>query len=482
VEITYGRFNYFPYESSWAVFVKAAALNLVSPSRLIASLSRVPVARYWMSDDLHIKNMADALGLPQAAVDRCFIDSLTACPPQNSHVYIRHCRRCIAAGYHSVYFLLHMLQRCPWHDEPLIACACCSRACLTASSLRIQPLEVGFTVHMRCGHFSFCSLGAVRMNEITDDQWQAYEHLGLQLQEWFQAVRAINSPIVDYASALYDPSWVGGSVPSKCEQLINCGLHQALAGVGPFPVPEAITVQPLPPQHVRITPYRAGEAEYKFGEEDLFALYRCVRRYLYKRYIKRHGECYRYLARLTTQGLHALDCQAACTVSAAYLAWRLALRYEFGGETLLNLAAPSRDILPTTARQIMELWIALFYTIWAGIERTNASRSVDRDRYSVALSCNAAPLTLSSEAVSIIGYTGSNLLHLICIHAAPEWLVRQAEERCLKRHRIAELSNSRAWESVQFWAYRPNPRTFLRFWYGQHGKGGGRISPVVAAG
>lgn len=480
MNITYGQFNYLPFESSWAVFTKAGGLNLIPPHYLIATLTGEAGARYWAAMDVDTAKLASALGLPEAAISRCFIDHVTSNPQSSSIASIRHCPQCIAAGYHSVFFLLHIVQSCPWHDEPLIHCRCCSRACLPGG-MTIKAQNEGFNASTRCGHFAFCSTGSVRLSKITANQWQAYATLGLALQGWFRAAQAINSPLVDYATSLYNPAYLGGSVPSKHEQLVNCGLQLALSAVGPFPASRAIAPTPLPPQQVNTTPYMAHDAIFQPDQESLFALYRCVRHYLYKRYVRAHATCYRYLAALTAQGRHALDSQSACTVSAAFLAWRLALRYDYGEGGPINLTAPSHTILPTTDRQIMALWITLFYAIWSGIERTNASSSTERDRFSVTLSSNVPPLTLGNEVVCICGHSHSSLLQFTAIHADPQWLVSQTAERCQKRSSAAEQSNAHARETVQFWAYQPHPATLLRFWYNPHLKVG-RSSPVVAAG
>ncbi|WP_346830783.1 hypothetical protein ABDX87_27830 [Pseudomonas abietaniphila] len=480
MKIIYGQFNYLPFESSWAVFIKAGGLNLIPPHSLIKTFSDRAGARYWAATDMNSARLASGLGLSKAAISRCFIDHVTSGTQRESAAFIRHCPQCIAAGYHSVFFLLHIFKRCPWHDELLTHCRSCSRAC-SPGGMSIRAQNEAFNASIRCGHFAFCSTGSVRLSVITADQWHAYASLGLALQKWFNAARKINSPLIDYASSLYDAAYLGGSVPTRQEQMINCGLQLALSAVGPIPASQAISSTPLPPLEVNTTPYRADDAVFQPDHETLFAMYRSVRHYLYKRYVRAHAACYRYLTTLTTQGLHALDSTCACTASAAFLAWRLALRYDYGEGGPINLTAPSHAILPTTQRQIMALWITHFYAIWSGIERTNASCSMERDRFSVALSSNVPPLTLGNEVVCICGYAHSRLLQLTTVHVDPQWLVSQSAERCQKRRSTADQSNVRARETVQFWSYQPHPATLLRFWYNPYVKMC-RNSPVVAAG
>lgn len=480
MKITYGQFNYLPFESSWALFTKAGALNLIDPHRLIAAFSGRAGARYWAAMDIDVVKLAGALLLSEAAVSRCFIDHVTGSAQPSSTAFIRHCPQCIAAGYHSVFFLLHIVQRCPWHDEPLTYCRSCSRAC-SPGGMTIRAQNEEFNARIRCGHFAFCSSGSVTLSKIAADQWRAYASLGLALQKWFKAAQVLNNPLVDYATSLYTPAYLSGSIPVRQEQLINCGLQLALSAVGPFPAAPAISSTPLPPLKVNTTPYMAHDAVLQPDEKDMFAMYRSVRHYLYKRYVRSHAACYRYLATLTTQGHHALDSQGACTASAAFLAWRLALRYDYAEGGPINLTAPAHTLLPSTRRQIMALWITLFYAIWSGIERTNASRSMERDRFSVALSSNVPPLILGNEVVCICGYDHSRLLQFTTIHTDPIWLVGQTAERCKKRCSVADQSNIRARETVQFWAYQPHSATFLRFWYNPYVKTA-RNSPVVAAG
>jgi hypothetical protein len=130
MKISYGRFNYIPFESSWAVLLKASALNLMPAKMLIQKLARAPQyhnsARYWKACDIDDSKMAAALSLPYPAIKRAFIDNLVECTSCSSQLIIRHCSKCIAAGYHSVFFLLQMIKRCPWHGEPLEVCRHCS--------------------------------------------------------------------------------------------------------------------------------------------------------------------------------------------------------------------------------------------------------------------------------------------------------------------------------------------------------------------
>ena len=126
MKLTYGHFNYIPFESSWGILLKASALNFTRPLQLLNEISRFqqssrPV-QYWRGRAIDDSKLAEALSLPYPAVRRAFIDNLVECTPFNSVVYIRHCAKCIALGYHSVFFLLQMIKRCPWHNLPLELC------------------------------------------------------------------------------------------------------------------------------------------------------------------------------------------------------------------------------------------------------------------------------------------------------------------------------------------------------------------------
>jgi len=483
MNISYGRFNYIPFESSWAMLLKASALNLVPPKILLRELARAPQcnnsARHWKACEIDDSKMAAALSLPYPAIKRAFIDNLVECTPCTSQVVIRHCPKCIAAGYHSVFFLLQMIKRCPWHGEPLEACRHCSS--VMARGLLFARGEKGFCAKTHCDHFLFDSTGSIRISGVTAEQWKKYEELGLRIEKWLNAANAMKNPLVNYAISLLSVAWVKNESSDNDENMINIGLTLTALELGEFPAPGAISTWAVPPFEIVLAAYSPHDAaEFEFGARDVFALYRCVRRYLYNAYVKPHAACFRYLMSLSRRRRHGLDCQRTCAVSAAFLVWCEALSYKFREGGPINLVMPSWHVRPATPRQIMVLWIMHFYGIWTGIEEKCTSSNQALDRFSVALSGNAC-LVLGVEVISISGVDHQLTSDLACLHVCPAWLSRQTNKRCWARLHVSDQSNFRAYETVEYWTYVPDPATFLRFWYGNFIKKA-RSSPFVAAG
>jgi hypothetical protein len=483
MKISYGRFNYIPFESSWAVLLKASALNLMPAKMLIQKLARAPQyhnsARYWKACDIDDSKMAAALSLPYPAIKRAFIDNLVECTSCSSQLIIRHCSKCIAAGYHSVFFLLQMIKRCPWHGEPLEVCRHCSS--VMVRGLLFARGQNGFCAKTHCDHFLFDSTGSIRLSGVTAGQWKKYEELGLRIEKWLNAANAMKNPLVNYAISLLSVAGVTNESSDNDEKLINIGLTLTASELGEFPAPGAISTWAVPPFEIVLAAYSPHEAaESEFRAKEIFTLYRCVRRYLYNAYVKPHGACFKYLMSLSRRCRHGLDCQHTCAVSAAFLVWCEALHYRFREGGPINLVMPSWHVRPATPRQIMVLWIMHFYAIWTGIVEKCTSCNQALDRFSVALSGNAC-LVLGVEVISISGVDHQLTSDLACLHVCPAWLSRQTNKRCWTRLSVSNQSNFRAYETVQYWTYVPDPATFLRFWYGNFVKSA-RSSPFVAAG
>ena len=88
---------------------------------------------------------------------------------------------------------------------------------------------------------------------------------------------------------------------------------------------------------------------------------------------------------------------------------------------------------------------------------------------------------LGADVISITSVDVDKSSDVTCLHVCSDWLSRQSDKRCSMRLRVSDQSNFHATEAVNSWSYTPEPKTFLRFWYGKHNKIG-RPSPFVAAG
>jgi len=485
MRVTYGHFNHIPFESSWAVLLKASALNLASPKKLVSEFARNQqsshATQYWMARDVDDSKMASALSVPYPAIKRAFIDNLAECEPRTSQICIRHCSKCLAVGYHSVFFFLHMIRRCPWHNEPLEVCTHCSG--VMERGLLFNHSQDAFSTRMRCNHFLFSSADTIRLNCVTTDQWCKYAELGFRIEKWLGAARGLQNPLINCATSLYDAAWVKSGGLSGAERLVNVSLNLAVSALGEFPAPNSITMSPIPPYKTITATYSSHEASaFDLSPSQIFSLYRRVRRYLYRSYVRPHVKCYKYLVGLSTCGRHTLDCQSACAVSSAFLVWCTALRYSFGEKGAINFVATNWHTRPVTPRHIMTLWITHFYAIWSGIESMCIRSNKDQDRFSVGRVGNTRLLVSGAEIISIIGDSEQLTSDLTFYYVCPVWLSGQAARRCRTRLRAEDQSNFHAWETVYFWAYAPDPSTFLRFWFGNHRKTAGYVSPLVSAG
>lgn len=482
LNITFGDFNYLPFESAWSLFVKCCALNIARPAALIKHLARENLRgeniRYWLASDINDCKMASAIGVPYFCIRTGFIDNLVASTTSPGPVVIRHCPVCISLGYHSVFFLLHMIHSCPWHGSPLMRCVHCTAS--LQRGLVFKENKGGWSILTSCSHFYFFSQGPVRLHGVQSDQWRNYAELGLRIEKWLNSAAALGSPIVNNALSLYNTAWAKEGLTSREERLINIGLNLASHEIGSFPAPEAVIMFPTPPYSMSMIRRSHPQTSLvKTEPQEIFALYKYTRRYIYNTYVRPHAACYGYLVRLSTRERHALNSECGCSVAAAFVAWCLALRHKPGGRGPINLISLDWMTFPSDPREIMFLWIMHFYSIWSGIERNFIESCWGRDRFKVVMSGGQDPLRLGADVVYV------NNVHsvgdVICYHPSPKWLGTQAHQRCSKRSNASGLLNFQAYEAVNFWCYNPDPDVLLRFWYGNYRQCPG-ASPTVVAG
>lgn len=472
-----------PFSSSWLFFLKLCALNRSQPDFLFeriacdTQLSNYRGYPYWLSHSFNLRLLADSTGLPGNLLRTFFIDTFIGNSHASGKVSIRHCPKCIAEGYHCVFFQLAFLTSCPLHNCLLGECNVCTQALESPGSLCFSNSEDFFEASLPCRHFSFTTRPHLSLSMA--ESFSAAERLK-SFQGFSRWLRAATEPVRPFCFYFSIIKWADEAIKEKCtwkdgpiRRFESKMLEFANSGISP--------AQALGPElsYIIIHPFNSevDEGRASVSPERLFAI---VRRYIYKRYIRAHKKCYSYLCSLPERGLHTLDAEHACSVCSAFLAWELSIKYRFGGTSGPNFASVVWNHLPHGSRQVMELWVAQFYTLLAGIERGLQITLKMYDRISVEMSSNDAPLRIGDDARIFYDSENPYSAAVTAVFSNPDLNISSGTDRCARRTRLSYMVNHHSLETVDFWAYRYRPDVLIKFWVGAHQKVGGYVTPIWA--
>ncbi|AZD61032.1 hypothetical protein C4K18_3059 [Pseudomonas chlororaphis subsp. aurantiaca] len=245
--------------------------------------------------------------------------------------------------------------------------------------------------------------------------------------------------------------------------------------------PKAAYVRPI----LKKTGFRISEVKntvdaLREGPKEYLALFKSIRRHIYKIYVKPHKKCWNEITHFDTLKLHALDVEGACSASSAYLAWLMSLQWDadtgHSQYARANFMQLKRNQCPVDAANVGLLWLLHFYSTWSGIERGCEECRLHRDRFSVEILSRMPPLTLGEDCILSYGARG-----IICgLCTSPASLKSLCARRCLRRLGRSAFINEQATWAIYHWGYEVKPNVLLRFWRGTHSKQGGLHSTVVA--
>lgn len=409
-----------PFESAWSLLVKVMALNQLTPAKL-HELIAVDGETYFHGLDfrrsswVNFNKLEQMLGVTEKRLRGCFLDQLFL----NDHSTgvatqgVRLCTACLAKGFHSIFFELPFIDRCPWHDRPLEDyCQDCYaaasylglRKCRT-TSVNKSNLDIG----SGCGHIRFNSDSIQKLNQLSvNDERVVVKHC-MQLYQWAQ--NALSRPEIS-AKLFSAHAYVNPALMAKC-----LSAAEQIAGPCPWdseierPAITWLEWQQPTFANTEIRPLNGTSTPYH-------QCYRAIRRYLYHRHIRTHRKCLSKLIRLSIDEFHALDSDSICPAVLAYFAWRAFFEMKPGvAELLCKEAVPERLAatwihLPgyiNTMKGACNLLFARFYNLWQEIEN-----AAGRSGFSICIIRGPA----QEDSLSVIGSMDE-------VH----WLLRQTH-RC----------------------------------------------------
>ena len=195
-----------PYASLWHTVQRVAALNRLRMRELPDHLWRHPGAaesqassagllfNEWRGYEgqghgrvaVSTEVLASWLGEPAEVFAWSHLGAL---PPWSRQLVcsgLRHCRQCLAAGYHSALLSIRLLDACPIHGTELLEHCTCGRP----FSGRISDAELSHAGHCACGRLSFFTRETCRQPLLPAAATMAY----LPLVQWLETLSQVVRP------------------------------------------------------------------------------------------------------------------------------------------------------------------------------------------------------------------------------------------------------------------------------------------------
>lgn len=392
VRLTYLR-PPFKYQSSWLVFlhvIKWNHLKSFSEIRDIIGLPRGQVSvrdRWWDGEHVPHWRVERACGLPLSELKYSYIDGwfplptdwrrqtleMRPCPK------IRHCPECIKYGYHSVVFYFECVSHCPWHHLPLEYCRNCSDA-LQRKGHRKHGIAA---ISEACRHMRLI-LGIEAPEEAPKDYIVQAEVWCDGLNDWIKnAQKLIGEGVYEVVVGL----------PSERQNadIVFKYLAWHASRTGPTTNYLPITILRIPRSKLAEESYYHEILKYYMARftianeteatrpradlDDVIAMAKSIRRYIFKRYLRLHRKCLARIARLNEESWYALNLEFVCPCVMAYLItlsrqwgvspWDLLHMQSSHVGTFLNRIYLSRKTLACEVEVAMYKSIGDFYRIWS---------------------------------------------------------------------------------------------------------------------
>lgn len=359
-----------PYESSWSLFAKLMASNVMKPKDIKQTftlksdnLGRLP---YWKSSWIDFSKFSKVLGVEAYRLKQCFLYQM--CEELTDVSDVRFCNECLKLGYHCVFFQLRFLTHCPWHklelSEPCTFC----RDSVYKSGLKKTEFNEETKRYSSCGHISYIDYQSGIFDKLTTYDKFCITHSCIEFLKWIKTVSASPEAIELLNNVTSDITLLNNSMYLQAAE--------SIAGKSPWYIA-------TPRANIKYLFWEPSAEHYRFSVQtgarksinDL--CYRSVRRHLFKKYVKPHRTCWNVLSNTNFIESQMLNSNRACTVALAFATWRLSI------ENFLNIEALKSNKFSNKPISILEnphtryqaslsetcfLLYAYFFYIWEDIQ------------------------------------------------------------------------------------------------------------------
>lgn len=446
-----------PYESAWMIFLKLLALNYCAPTDIVKEIIKpgYPFPKkldFRNSSWIDINRFAVMLGVDPQRLHLCFLDQLGfphVIPDEKGG--IRFCPKCLAKGYHSVFFELGIIAGCPIHECLLTsACSSCATTVFRRGLIRVSrypsPREMPdvnvpeYIYQSSCLHISFDpDILVWPTSMIKEEEMREIRCWGDRLVSWWNTVYSglpyLSEVLAPLARFSFDEE-------NKADLQNRAGMAVTIGGDCPWPLQVRTANRRLLRWKQSIGPDNAT----KEGTipTSMFATYRVIRRHIYRRYVRPHKACWTIISNLSWLESKTLAAESVCVMALAYASWRMSI------ERFSNVECFKKNHPRSVARGVRQItrndvngrsnshwWYAYFFSILEDIqaltehgnyfiERTDDSAfDVDRSR---AISWNLV-------RSHIVNLSDIQFESWSIVFPAPYPLVNKAETCCMGRPR-----------------------------------------------
>jgi hypothetical protein len=385
--LTWGGKAPAPFESAASMFLKIMILNSLTFRELTEIIKSKSTGALPPWPDLRksawidFGNYSALLRVDQKWLKQGFLDWLGFDVFRGKPAGIRHCRECTKLLYHCSLFDLAIVDRCPWHG-------CRIERSTDLAEIRLQTegtRKYGWNLApiYRCSYDLRPLLEDLRTNRVPPEVAEKIDRNCRQLVGWWATVKQKQSGATELLSSIIRTGTFDAEFDER--RAVALGFVEQIA-----PIPRAWR------SHVEGTParaiaYRPRGKETATDETLLKRQFACVRRYLWKRFVRNHRECLKTILRMSEDERQSMDAEYCCSVCVAYLAWlgEYSLeRYHFRDtrnrpkdtrsrlkDTRSRLSLVDRGIVPqrmgrdNSLPRFCELALFSFMRGWAAIER-----------------------------------------------------------------------------------------------------------------
>lgn len=409
-----------PYASSWLIFLHILKWNAIPDFQRLLELidpnDVVPWDRagniWWCGKQIPHWRLESALRLKLGSLKYSFVDGWFP-PPKSSEcvpdhyrprIEIRHCSECIKHGYHSVVFYFSHITHCPWHDIELMVC----QNCTNVLTRKFGVTKGVYKAADECEHLSVVLdviAPVVASTEFRDAVKAWCDHYKVWVAGSIELIGHNAYTILVEKRNLHDRQIFQPSIEFLNEQLSTSGsscLNNKVRLVA-LKLPASKMAWEIPYfgklGSTQRRPIRRTQPQISFAES--LALFKSVRRYIFKTYLRRHRKCLARLCSLPRDGWCKLNSKGVCPCVLAYLIVFSSLA-EATPHEFLNSGVDFRSFIPHrkkwTSRPVLlrcevefhaVIILEKFYEVWnllRRLDQVDCKFIVFSNRYELELS------------------------------------------------------------------------------------------------
>lgn len=402
-----------PFESGWSVLSKVIALNNLTLSEFGSLIKKVECKKaspfnILKSSWIDFKKYANLLDENEAVLKSGFWDQIGIKPQIEKRYARRYCPKCEKEGHQCLLFDLTALSECPWHRCPLTDP--CNSCCFPRT----------FSIRTMYGTLDarFCEKCGTKLPTL-----QRILDLEPYPSDYAAKVLGYCRELVDW--------WIGlGKIIPNQEALLSSVLH---IGVGDSADRSHLILQrglieklscgnlfwsfKYPPNPVILLSWKI-RSSFLENEDELDPkdpifndeqrkMYRCLRRHLYKKFVRPHKKAYGSLLALDRNESLSLKGESICLPVLAFVAWRMSienirlvqgLRLHRKGKSFIRLIGPPENI-DSSLTTLTKWSYCTFFSLWRTLIDTAGKRNFRIDSYSLRYGENTPWLCASHEVV-----------------------------------------------------------------------------------